>query len=50
MLLTFGRKTRHSVMEVQNIMKSPIMVKEALSWSCMTNETAAPAVHMITTL
>ena len=47
---TLGRKTRPNVMEVQKMMHSPMMVKDAFTWSLMTNDVAAPAIHIITTL
>lgn len=48
--LTFGTKTKHKVIVVQNIINKPMMMKAALGWSLMTKDTAAPHTHIITTL
>ena len=48
--LTFGTKTRHNVIVVQNIINKLIMIKEGFGLSFITKEIAAPDRHMMTTL
>ena len=48
--LTFGPKTRHSVIVVQKIMKRAIMRQASSVRSLMMNEIGTPDTHMITML
>lgn len=48
--LTFGTKTRQSVMVLQKMITSATMQNWTLGWSLVRKDTAAPMMHMMPTL